>query len=110
MNILNEIIGLVVSQTGTYKSKLNRSTKIEKDLGVTGDDALELMEAFIERFSVKHDGFELNKYFDEEGFDLLGLSYLIRRIKGEKRIVKSNHELTIGDLEDWVKRGFWKAP
>ncbi|MEM6316218.1 MAG: DUF1493 family protein [Bacteroidota bacterium] len=109
-NIWFTIKGLAIDFNGPYKFELTRNTKIEEELHITGDCANEFLEKFVEIFEVNHDGFEAAKYFDAEGFDPLGISILIWKIMGWKRVKKSNHELTLGDLENWVIRGYWLNP
>jgi hypothetical protein len=50
---------------------LSLSTDINRDLGIEGDDANELMPEFFERFSVNIENYDPYRYFVPEGFDLL---------------------------------------
>lgn len=80
---------------------------MEGNLRITGDDALELMEAFFEHFGVDPPGFELARYFDGEGFGLLPLHWFIPRLRRKPR---SSHQLTVGDLERALFAGKWVEP
>ncbi|HEY4651343.1 MAG TPA: DUF1493 family protein [Pontibacter sp.] len=44
------------------------NSEIEFDLGITGDDAEELVAKFAEKYNVDLKEFEFNKYFSPEGF------------------------------------------
>jgi len=41
-------------------------TKIENDLGITGDDALDLLQKFIAKFELDHKDFNFSKHFLSE--------------------------------------------
>ena len=43
------------------------STKIERDLLLSGDDNFELLEKFIIRFNLNYDSFDYSKHFESEG-------------------------------------------
>jgi len=46
---------------------LNMKSSIEDDLGITGDDAIEFMEKFADRYKVDLSDFKFTKYFSPEG-------------------------------------------
>ena len=46
-------------------------TTVAEDLSLRGDDSLELLEKFVEKFELNHEGFIYNKHFYSEG-ELLG--------------------------------------
>lgn len=50
---------------------LSLSTDINRDLGIEGDDANQLMPAFFLRFSVNIENYDPYRYFVPEGYDLL---------------------------------------
>ncbi len=72
-----------------------RETRIEKDLGVTGDDANELIMAFAKEFHVDVSHFILHDYFGPEGTDIF-CAY---------SDAESRKKLTIADLEEAVDLG-----
>ena len=87
--------------------KLNRDTKIEDDLGITGDDAIEFFDKFSKEFSIDLSDLDLHRYFESEGVGLINFSWLL----GKRRKVKrSLHEITIADLENTLKKGKWIDP
>lgn len=50
---------------------LSFSTDLNRDLGIEGDDANELMPEFFQRFSVELRDYDPYRYFVPEGYDLL---------------------------------------
>ncbi|QNF31853.1 DUF1493 family protein [Adhaeribacter swui] len=50
-----------------WEDDTNFKSSIENDLGITGDDAVELLEKFAQKFKVDLDGFDFSKYFSPEG-------------------------------------------
>jgi hypothetical protein len=86
---------------GRYRFPLTRDTALERDLGITGDDAAELLMKFHETFKVDFTNFNINQYFYPEGDAMLpGLIRSIIRKPNPKQ-----KELTIGDLEKAVRAG-----
>jgi acyl carrier protein len=72
---------------------LNGDTRLQSDLGIYGEDAIEFIERFSEKFNIDISGFNVDKYFRREGFDPF---YTIKRML---RIESNANELTISDLE-----------
>jgi len=66
-----EVIALVQEQTGAKKVKL--SSRLFEDIGVAGDDGVELLEEFAERFEVDVTKCSPGRYFGGEGMNLLAL-------------------------------------
>ena len=86
-------------------------TRLEADLGVTGDDGDDLLEeasrCFNAALASPQDGYRTtfglrsNDYlFSDEGVDLLGVNALIRWFRGEPRPVV--RDLTLGQLHDAI--------
>jgi len=87
--------------------KLSQNTKLEDDLGITGDDAAEFFNLFSTEFNVDLTDLNLQKYFESEGIGLLNFSWLL----GKRRKVKrSLHEITIADLENTLEHSKWIDP
>jgi hypothetical protein len=83
------------------KKQITRETAIEKDLGITGDDADEFLIAFGKEFNVDVNQFSIGDYFGDEGDPILPaiIRFLTGRKEREKKI------LTIGHLEKAVIAG-----
>jgi hypothetical protein len=68
----DEIAGFVAAQLGVRREALEAGTRLVQDLGCDGDDFVELMDAFFERYSVDPAGFRYGDHAGAEGLDLLG--------------------------------------
>ena len=83
------------------KKNITRDTLLEKDLGITGDDADEFMLRFGKEFNINISQFEIGNYFGDEGDPILPA--IIRTVTGkEKRSIKL---ITVGHLEKAVIAG-----
>ena len=60
------LILFVRDQIREYKKSITRETSIENDLGVTGEEAAELLSSFSAKFNVDISKFDFDKYFNEE--------------------------------------------
>jgi acyl carrier protein len=91
----------VIKEAVVEDEEVTREARIENDLGVTGDDAVDFMIAYGKAFNVDVTKFMAGDYFDGEGSEiLLGL---YRFLTGKKK--KKNKLLTIGDLEKGIYAG-----
>jgi acyl carrier protein len=88
--ILIQVTSLIEKQMGKYRKPITRETCLENDLGISGDDAVELLLAYSKKFSVDISKLDIRKYFMPEGDTIL--SSLI----GSKE--RKEKQLTIGDL------------
>ena len=95
-SLLAPIKAFVAEFTGVSESELNADTKINADLGVDGDDALEFMTAFEGRFQVDLSGFVFRKYFGPEGWNPTALL-----------TPKRPDPLTLGQLAEAAEAKVW---
>ena len=49
--------------------RISADSRLREDFGVDGDDACELMTAFVQRFNVRWGAYSHDRYFDGEGFE-----------------------------------------
>lgn len=96
-----KIVNLIEEKMGKYRNPLIRETTLERDLGMTGDDAIEFILEFSQRFNVDISQFNIRLYFEPEGDSIL--PNVFRSITGKKK--SKQKELTIGDLEHSVMKG-----
>jgi acyl carrier protein len=89
-----EIKTFVIEQALIADSGLSRDTRIEKDLGITGDDAVELLIAYSKQFNVDVSKFNAAEYFEPEGMNVLF-----------SNSVTNKKTLTLGDLEKGMIAG-----
>ncbi|MHA4895224.1 DUF1493 family protein [Pedobacter sp. PWIIR3] len=61
-----ELIAFIRTQIREDVMPITRETLIENDLGVTGDEAEELIKSFAKKFNVNIDCFEFASYFYDE--------------------------------------------
>lgn len=84
-----------------WNGKFSHETDLVKDLKLKGDDAYEFINSFSKKFDVNIAKFDFEEYFDSEGnwiFPMI-LNLLLKR---KKKIKK---KITLGDLEQAVKKG-----
>lgn len=104
------------------------NTKIAEDLSMLGDDNLELLEHFVEKFELEHQGFEYERHFYSEAelfdssaalYNLLTLSVwlpmrtvellTLNKIKLNKpsfyKPERSVNDMTFKDLLTWYLEG-----
>lgn len=74
------------------------SARIEEDLRLTGDDALEFVAAIAEALQIDMSDFEPARYIGAEGFGLFSLRRQPRR-----------EPLPLSRLIDAARRGRWQA-
>jgi len=64
--LFNELVMFVRNQIGVYDTLITRKTLIEDELGVTGDDAEDLLITFSRRYNIDISNFNFTKYFYDE--------------------------------------------
>lgn len=87
----SELIDFVRKKIREFNMIIDECTQIEKDLGVTGDDAEELIQEFSKVFNVDLSNFLFSQYFNDE-------PHLFYNGKDKK-------PLTIGHLEKAIAAG-----
>ena len=104
----DEVADLVADVSGADRSRIKPSSRLESDLGITGDDGVDLLQALAVRFGTDfdrpdHGGQYL---FGSEGHAFLrnGIRHLLGRPKS--KVIP----ITVGDLHLAVVRGQWEDP
>ena len=97
----NKLKKFVVNQSAVNDEVINSSTRIEDDLGVSGDDAVEFILAFGKEFNVDVSNFMLADYFSPEG-DFI-LPAIIRFLTNKKK--RERKSFTVGHLEKAIMAG-----
>jgi hypothetical protein len=100
-NIFIKIEDFVTRERWEYDFPLLRSTQLEKDLRITGDDAIEFIIAYGKKFDVDVSNFMAADYFEGEGIDFLKELFVL--IGLSRNNAKKN--LTLGDLEKGIITG-----
>lgn len=96
-DIFKELKNFVVQTRWEYDFELRTSTRLESDLLITGDDAIDFLEAFPIKFNVDISTLDVKKYFNPEGDRILIsiISFFIPSFRNGKK----KTEITLGDLE-----------
>jgi hypothetical protein len=95
--ILDQLISMIEEKVGKRKP-ITRETCLERDAGLTGDDAVEFLLDYGKKYNVDLTEFDIRKYFTPEGDTILPM--IIRMFTGKKELKEK--ELTVGDLEKGV--------
>jgi hypothetical protein len=90
-NTFEQLVSFICEETGVDLIHINRETLIEEGLGVTGDEAINLIKNFGKRFNVDLNGFQYSLYFYPEP----GLLVNYKNVK----------PIRIGDLEKAIELG-----
>jgi hypothetical protein len=99
--LFNRLKSFLVNQAGVEDHEVILEAKIENDLGVTGDDALDLLLAYSKAFNVDVTRFMAADYFDGEGDPILPA--IIRMLTGKRKV--KNKVLTVADLGKGILAG-----
>jgi hypothetical protein len=65
-DIRSRVIDFVAKVAGVPPSRLQPAMKLEDDLGITGDDAQELIEDYAAYFQMDMSAFEFHRHFEGE--------------------------------------------
>lgn len=98
------VIAFIARQTSARIQKLTLQTRLAEDLGVAGDDAIELFEGFSEEFQVDLSDFQYDRHFGPEGSDLIGwlLSILSKEHRKELKPVMIQDLVAAAKAKRWV--------
>ncbi|MFM0298706.1 DUF1493 family protein [Paraburkholderia sediminicola] len=84
--------------------RIEPSSKLEGELGLTGIDAVEFIDKWAEQFGVAAEGFPYDRYFGPEGLDLIGAVASLFSKRDRKAAAQP---LTLGMLADAMRAGRW---
>lgn len=90
--LFNDLVIFLKTQIGAYNKPITRKTLIEDELGITGDDAEDLLTAFSKRYKIDISKFDFTKYFYDEP---VAFNFQNRKIEA----------LTVGHLEKGILAG-----
>ncbi|WP_206951922.1 DUF1493 family protein [Trinickia acidisoli] len=85
------------------KPRLELSTRLEEDLGLTGVDAVEFIDHWAERFGVTAKECPYARYFGPEGLDVIGSIASIFSKRARRPLVP----ITLGMLAEAMVAGRW---
>jgi acyl carrier protein len=99
--IFDKLKHFIVKETGVDDDEVIREAGIEEDLGIYGDDAMELLIAYGKYFNVDTGKFMAADYFSPEGDPILPA--IIRIFTGKQE--RKTKILTIRHLEKGIHAG-----
>lgn len=103
MSDIQDIIVFLEDELSIKKGSIKENSKIEDDLGCTGDDAIELFELFSKKYEISTDGINFNDFLLDEEFNPIKI--LFNFIKGRKD--ERKRILTVRDLFDVANAKTW---
>lgn len=65
-NVRDQLIQFIRAETGEFKKQIDSLTHIEDDLGITGDEAAELIQSIAKKFNIDISEFDYKMYFHPE--------------------------------------------
>ncbi len=88
----SELVKFAIEESCIDDEPITRDTKLNNDLGATGDDGIDFIIAYSKKIKVDVSKFMAADYFKGEGMDILGTQ---KRVK----------QLTVGQLEKGIIAG-----
>ena len=96
MNSMQDLVSLIRKEISDEDILIEEYSLLEEDLGITGEDAYDLIISFSKTFNVNIDNFSFSKYFNEEPSPFLTMPYTLRpfRVRDLLKAIES------GKLDD----------
>lgn len=112
---LESIVELVAELSGVRREKLNASSAIDQDIGISGDDVTELAEALANRFGDHVWRWPWQRYAELSEPSALVLPYLFWRLltwpfRGRLFDPSPYERLELGHIAAVIDRGEWFEP
>lgn len=106
-DIFDKLTEFIIKEYWGKKEKMTLDTRIEKNLGITGDDGVEFLEKFLTHFNIKYDeNREWQLHFGPEGGGLIDFVAIYNWLRG-KRDRRKQFDLTLGHLVKVIELGYW---
>ncbi len=114
MSTQNQVISFIADFTGVDEVKVKPETLVNDDLGVDGDDGIELLENFSDRFDVDLSSMTKN-YFGSEGFPFLSVLawpflLLLSAVGVKKKRVEEYAPLPVSSFITATEKKKWIEP
>jgi len=97
----DQIRALVASERGMALEEIKLSSDLLYDLGIAGDDGVELMEEFAQKFDVDLAGFNPYEFFGPEGCNPFAIFF--------PSFWKKHPTLTVADLVQMAEARSWAS-
>lgn len=103
MEVPEDLIAFIMDRVGCRREECKWTASIEDDLETTGDDAIELIMAYHERYGVRIGHLDLSEYFHPEPHSFSLLEALFR----SRSVLKP---ISVGDLAQGLHSGVLLPP
>lgn len=103
-DLSQQVLEFVAQECGVSKQNITADTRLVEDLGIVGDDAFELFEAYAKQFSIEPGSFIFEDYFPTEGFDLAGLLASFFRKSKPLKTVTIGMLIASARAKRWITR------
>lgn len=103
--IADRVRAFVAEERGLRLAEIQRSSRLEEDLGMTGDDAAMFLEAFVGKFGADLSGLDLHKHFGPECCNPLWLFAKPAWLRD-----LGNYPVTVDHLIRVAEAGRWFSP
>src|SRR6516225_8445920 len=101
-DLQERVLAFVSEAADVSVERLTLGTRLEEDLGITGDDAVELLSGFAERFGVDMARLDIHKHFGPEGCNPLWLLYKPTWLKSHGAYpVTIHHLIRVAEARRW---------
>lgn len=115
--LIDEIADLVARTADAPRERVNASTRLFSDLGMDGDDAHDVMQAFCARYPVDMSTFHWRRYFGDEGWSM-GQPAVVLVLQAASRSFRerwataerAEREITVAHLARVAEAGHWFEP
>jgi hypothetical protein len=104
-DLADRVRALVAQERAMPHSKVHLTSRLEEDLGMTGDDAAGFLEAFAAQLHVDLSGIDFHRHFGPEGCNPFWLLYTPAWLKGHGR-----YPVTVDHLVRVAEVGRWFSP
>jgi acyl carrier protein len=102
-----QIIEFVAEYVGISAKDITSDTRLFGDLGVDGDDGVELLSRFADRFSVNMAACDMSRHFGPEAGGSILLLFILALRNGTPEQKARLEPIRIADLGGAAKAGEW---
>jgi len=99
--IFEKIVIIIRRNRGELRKTITPDTRLQKDLGIDGVDAEEILNEYFVLYSMDISDFIFTDYFGEENFNLIGLLQTLFTAKKMKPITVG-HLVTCAVKRKWI--------